>query len=89
MKCDKSIVICGGDKRQKYLYELMVEKGLDVSTFALERDGDIKELTNYDVVILPVPVTKDAATGSTRNFSAPRSSDDSPKRPIGVASRIF
>lgn len=59
MKCDKSIVICGGDKRQKYLYELMVEKGLDVSTFALERDGDIKELTNYDVVILPVPVTKD------------------------------
>ena len=38
---------------------------------------------------ITVPVTKDAATGSTRNFSAPRSSDDSPKRPIGVASRIF
>lgn len=55
----KSIVICGGDKRQRYMYELMREKGLNVSTFALEHEESVKKLRNFDVVILPVPVTKD------------------------------
>lgn len=56
---NKSIVICGGDKRQKYMYEYMVEKGLKVSTFGMEGEEDVEKLKNYDVVILPVPVTKD------------------------------
>lgn len=57
----KSILICGGDKRQKYMYRYMVEKGLNVSTFALdENEGNvIDDIKKYDVLILPVPVTKD------------------------------
>ncbi len=57
----KRILICGGDKRQKYMYRYMKDKGLDVSTFGLY-EGDINERENikkYDVVILPVPVSKD------------------------------
>lgn len=56
---NKSIVICGGDKRQKYMYEYMKEKGLNVNTFAIEAEEDVYMLKKYDVVILPVPVTKD------------------------------
>lgn len=57
----KSILICGGDQRQKYMYKYMVDKGLNVSTFALgESDlSEIEDIKKYDVVILPVPVTKD------------------------------
>lgn len=57
----KSILICGGDKRQKYMYEYMKEKGLDVSTFGLFY-GDLENLDDirrFDVIILPVPVTRD------------------------------
>lgn len=57
----KSILICGGDKRQKYMYEYMREKGLDVSTFGLFY-GDLENLEDirkFDVIILPVPVTRD------------------------------
>lgn len=55
----KSIVICGGDDRQRYMYEVMTQKGLDVSTFALDGEESCEKLKKYDVVILPVPVTKD------------------------------
>ncbi len=57
----KSILICGGDKRQKYMYEYMMEKGFDVSTFALFYNdiSDIEDIKKFDVVIFPVPVTKD------------------------------
>lgn len=57
----KSILICGGDQRQKYMYKYMVDKGLNVSTFALcESDvNEIEDIKKYDVVVLPVPVTKD------------------------------
>ena len=57
----KSILICGGDKRQRYMYEYMKEKGLGVSSFGLFHNDiqDIDEIKKYDVVILPIPVTKD------------------------------
>lgn len=57
----KSILICGGDKRQKYLYEYMKEKGLDVGSFGLFYNDlqDIDDIKKYDVVILPIPVTRD------------------------------
>lgn len=57
----KSILVCGGDKRQKYMYEYMKEKGFDVSTFALFYNdiSDIGDIKKFDVVIFPVPVTKD------------------------------
>ncbi|MBR5518312.1 MAG: NAD(P)-binding domain-containing protein [Clostridia bacterium] len=55
----KSIVICGGDNRQRYMYEFMKQKGLDVSTFALDSEDNPEALKKYDVIILPVPVTKD------------------------------
>lgn len=57
----KSILICGGDQRQKYMYRYMVDKGLNVSTFALDGNDEnvIDDIKKYDIVILPVPVTKD------------------------------
>ncbi len=61
MSCYKSILICGGDQRQKYMYKYMVEKDLRVRTFALgENDiNEIGDIKKFDVIILPVPVTKD------------------------------
>ncbi len=57
----KSILICGGDRRQKYMYEYMKEKGINVNTFALFYDdlNDIQDIKKYDVIILPIPVTRD------------------------------
>lgn len=57
----KSILICGGDKRQEYMYRYMLDKGLNVSTFALGEDSKITidDIKKYDVVIFPVPVTRD------------------------------
>ena len=61
MMYSKSILICGGDKRQKYMYEYMREKGLDVSSFGLFYNDleNIEDIKKFDVVILPVPVTRD------------------------------
>ena len=56
----KSILICGGDLRQKYLFEDMLKKGFKVSTFALNENGvNINDICKFDVLILPVPVSKD------------------------------
>lgn len=57
----KSILICGGDSRQKHMYKFMLDKGLDVSTYALDVDSKvtINDLGKFDVIILPVPVSKD------------------------------
>lgn len=61
MSYHKSILICGGDKRQKYMCKYMDDKGLNVSSFALyENDKNvIDDIKKYDVVILPVPITRD------------------------------
>ena len=57
----KSILICGGDKRQIYMYKMMLAEGLNVSTCALGTSGDvpISSAGNYDVVVFPVPVSTD------------------------------
>ena len=60
MEYCKRILLCGGDKRQKYLYEDMLKKGFNVSTFALNEDGvTIDDINKFDVLVLPVPVSKD------------------------------
>ena len=57
----KSILICGGDKRQKYMYRQMQDKGLNVRTFALGEEPSVRldDINKFDVVIFPVPVSKD------------------------------
>ena len=57
----KSILICGGDQRQKYMYRYFVEKGLEAGTFALDCDNNIamEDFKKFDVVVLPVPVSRD------------------------------
>ena len=57
----KSILICGGDKRQIYMYKMMLAEGFNVSTCALGTSGDvpISSAGNYDVVVFPVPVSTD------------------------------
>lgn len=64
----KKILICGGDKRQKYMYEIMKDKGLEVSTFGLGDESvvTLSDLNKFDVIILPVPVSKDGV-----NLNAP------------------
>ena len=43
------------------MYQIMRDKGLDVKTFALGEESVItlKDLNKFDVIILPVPVSKD------------------------------
>ena len=57
----KNILICGGDKRQVYMAKLMKSRGVKVSTFALNKENEItlSDINKFDVVILPVPVSKD------------------------------
>lgn len=57
----KNILICGGDKRQVYMAKLMKSRDVKVSTFALNKENEItlSDINKFDVVILPVPVSKD------------------------------
>ncbi|MBQ6907965.1 MAG: hypothetical protein IJQ28_06260 [Clostridia bacterium] len=57
----KKILICGGDKRQKYLYRQMLLDGFDIGTYAIgeENPAIIDDFWKFDVVIFPVPVTRD------------------------------
>ena len=61
MSYSKSILVCGGDKRQKYMYRYMKDNGLNVNSFGLYKDdiNEIDDVKKYDVVIFPVPMTKD------------------------------
>jgi dipicolinate synthase subunit A len=63
----RNIVIIGGDKRQKYLKEYLVEKGYDVSSYGLfDWDDDTDKLKGIigeeSVVILPLPATRNDKT---------------------------
>ena len=57
----KSILLCGGDKRQKYMYRQMLDEGFNVKTFALgeENSVTVDDINSFDVVVFPVPVSKD------------------------------
>ena len=54
----KKITIIGGDKRLITVKEYLSHKGYPVDTLCL-LDGDQGDITTSDVVILPVPSTKD------------------------------
>lgn len=63
----RNIVIVGGDKRQKYLKEYLVEKGFTVDSYGLfdwDEDTDkLKGIIGEDtVVILPLPATRNDKT---------------------------
>lgn len=64
----KSILICGGDKRQKCMCRQMLSEGFNVKTFALgdEHSADADSIGSFDVIILPVPVSTDGI-----NLNAP------------------
>lgn len=68
MNYNKSILICGGDKRQKYLYKMMRDDGFDVRTYALGEKDSVRaeDIKKSDVVILPLPVSIDGI-----NLNAP------------------
>lgn len=61
MKTNKNIVVVGGDNRQKILFEELKHKKKNCSMLytSLEYDSLEKVITSADVVILPLPVTKD------------------------------
>lgn len=64
----KSILICGGDKRQKCMCRQMLADGLNIKTFALgdEYSVNTDSIGSFDVIILPVPVSVDGI-----NLNAP------------------
>lgn len=57
----KSVLICGGDKRQLYIREMLLKDGFDVSSCALGLfdDVSVERIGEFDVVIFPVPVSLD------------------------------
>lgn len=63
----RSIVIIGGDKRQKYLKEYLGGKGFDISSYGLfDWDDDTDKLKGMigedSVIILPLPATRNDKT---------------------------
>lgn len=54
----KKTVIIGGDERFLHLYKKLKEKGLNIETLGLFPD-DNADLKNADVVILPIPASRD------------------------------
>lgn len=50
-----NIVIAGGDKRQKIMADILKNKGFNVDYYSSGRT----ELCNNDILILPIPVTRD------------------------------
>lgn len=54
----KKITIVGGDNRLKILKNTLEKQGYNVDTLALFSE-DIGDITTSDVIILPVPTTKD------------------------------
>ena len=56
----EKICIVGGDMRQIKLADMLADDGFFVESFALsENDCDIRRLKDVDVIILPIPVSRD------------------------------
>ncbi len=57
----KSVLICGGDKRQLYIRKMLIEQGFRVSSCALglAEDVSVDRIGEFDVVVFPVPVSLD------------------------------
>lgn len=64
----KNILVCGGDKRQKYMYRQMLADGLNVKSYAIGEENSVSadDIKDFDVIIFPVPVSRDGI-----NLNAP------------------
>ncbi len=71
---NKSITVTGGDSRQLYMSGYLKEKGYDVKIFACEHGiypagvkgcDSIEEAMSSEIIILPLPVSKNGNTLST------------------------
>ena len=63
----RSIVIIGGDKRQRYLKDFLIEKGYNVSSYGLfDWDDDTDKLKSIiseeSAIVLPLPATRNDKT---------------------------
>ena len=63
---DYSYLLVGGDKRQEYLYNILLNKNKQVDKIFLNDKNDISDnlnkIENYDVIILPIPSSPDGTT---------------------------
>lgn len=63
---DYSYLLIGGDKRQEYLFNTLLNKHKNVDSIFLFNDNDITEsldkIYQSNVIILPIPSTTDGAT---------------------------
>lgn len=57
MKQDKRVVIVGGDNRQKLLYEVMKKDFVNTKYVCTDKDKSF--ISEADIVIFPIPVSKD------------------------------
>ncbi len=56
----ENILFVGGDLRSRYAFKVLSEDGFTVSSYGLfEGDGYPKLAKKYDIVVLPVPTTRD------------------------------
>lgn len=56
----KSIIIIGGDRRQSYLKDIFLENGYICDHINSDEKNDIlREISKFDAVMLPLPLSKD------------------------------
>ena len=73
---NKKLMVIGGDTRQQYLYKSLKKRGLVVEKCFLEgtegnRQAQLDLLSQGDLVILPVPTTKDKNSLYAPQFAGP------------------
>ena len=58
---DKNIIIIGGDKRFSYLFDMLKDRAKNCVIMNTDTEIFVSEyfIKEFDVVILPLPVTKD------------------------------
>ncbi len=59
MKKDKSVLIIGGDKRQRILSKLLSEDGYNVIHINENIENIDAVISSYDIIFLPLPISKD------------------------------
>ena len=57
----EKVLFIGGDNRSIYAMEELKSRGFSVSSYGLLK-GDIGEIPDFDIAVLPVPTTKDRQT---------------------------
>lgn len=57
LTAQNKILILGGDSRQKYLFRLLIENGNEVEHIC--SDFNKEQISEANIIILPIPVTKD------------------------------